>query len=194
MQVDQNDPGNPPVSAGPIVRRRDTPQITVHSWMRDGTMQSAWPGQDKELPYDATEIKVRLIAFPCGSVREIWLDKGARTHPHGSYETVLFYQISGRRVQMVNEDSQQINPGDASFQPHGVEHSTHQLIGGLFVEFAMPAPKSDDPQGSWIFAKDAPLIEMIEELQGADVPRAFGASDVPGTAQRHTQRVYAFPG
>ncbi|MBA2934799.1 cupin domain-containing protein [Sphingomonas sp. CGMCC 1.13654] len=159
MNVNQDDPGNPPISEGPVVRRRDVPQITVHSWERDGVMNSAWPGQDKTLPYDATEIKVRLVSFPCGSVREIWLDTGARTHPHGSYETVLFYQITGRRVQMVNEDSQQVNPRDVSFQPHGVLHSTYQLVGGLFVEFALPAPLDPDPRGSWMLAPEATPLD-----------------------------------
>ena len=126
-------PGDPPVTDKLIVHGRDVEQMTVYSWARDGTMHSAWPGEGKELPYDATKILVRIIAFPGASMREIYLEKGARTHPHDSYEAVLFYQISGRRVQMVNEHSFEVNPGDMTFEPAGVLHSTYQLVSGLFM-------------------------------------------------------------
>ena len=160
MSVDS--PGEPAITDQLIVHRRDVPQLTVYSWSRDGTMHSAWPGDGKAVPVDGCEIKLRIVAFPGGSVREIYLDKEARTHPHLSYEAVLFYQIDGRRVQMVNERSHELNPGDACLQPTGVQHSTFQLIGGLFVEFAFPAPRLPGPEATWIDAGEASVVSAGE--------------------------------
>ena len=157
MSVDN--PGEPEIRQELVVHRRDMPQLTVHSWSRDGTMLSAWPGDGKVPPVDACEIRLRIVAFPGGSVREIHLDKEARTHPHPSYEAVLFYQVDGRRVQMVNERSHEVNPGDACLQPTGVQHSTFQLIAGLFVEFAFPAPRLPGPEAIWITADAVPAVE-----------------------------------
>lgn len=165
MSVDS--PGEPAITDQRVVHRRDVPQLTVYSWSRNGTMHSAWPDDGKEVPVDGCEIKLRIVAFPGGSVREIYLDKEARTHPHPSYEAVLFYQVDGRRVQMVNERSHELNPGDACLQPTGVQHSTFQLIGGLFVEFAFPAPLRPNPEAIWITASDAStsLIEVGRTLK-----------------------------
>ena len=180
MSVDR--PGEPDVTEQLVVHRRDVPQLTVHSWSRDGVMHSAWPGDGKQVPVDGTKIHLRIVAFPGGSVREIHLDKEARTHPHLSYEAVLFYQIDGRRVQMVNERSHELNPGDACLQPTGVQHSTFQLIGGLFVEFALPAPLLPDPEATWITAAEA----------GAPtVPSWFAAA---GNAGSCTVRTFDLPG
>ena len=154
MSVDRS--AEPEATQQLVVHRRDVPQLTVYSWARQGTMHSAWPGDGKTVPPDGTEIKLRIVAFPGGaSVREIWLDKEARTAPHPSYEAVLFYQIDGRRVQMCNEHSHQVNPGDACLEPCGVQHSTFQLIAGLFVEFALPAPPLPNGEATWIAAADA---------------------------------------
>ena len=153
MSVDS--PGEPAITKDLVVHRRDVPQLTVYSWSRDGTMHSAWPGDGKEVPVDGTRIDLRIVAFPGGSIREIFLDKEARTHPHPSYETVLFYQVDGRRVQMCNERSHEVNPGDACLEPVGVQHSTFQLIAGTFVEFAMPALMLPNPEATWITAGEA---------------------------------------
>ncbi len=180
MSVDR--PGEPDVTEQLVVHRRDVPQLTVYSWARDGVMHSAWPGDGKQVPVDGTEIRLRIVAFPGGSVREIHLDKEARTHPHPSHEAVLFYQIDGRRVQMVNERSHEVNPGDACLQPTGVQHSTFQLIAGLFVEFALPAPLLPGPEATWITAAEA----------GAPVvPAWFGGA---GDAGRCTVKTFALPG
>ena len=154
MSVDRS--GEPEVTRQLVVHRHDLPQLTVYSWGRDGRMHSAWPGDGQVVPPDGTEIKLRIVAFPGGaSVREIWLDKEARTAPHPSYEDVLFYQIDGRRVQMCNEHSHEVNPGDACLEPCGVQHSTFQLIAGMFVEFALPAPPLPHGEATWITAAGA---------------------------------------
>lgn len=160
MSVDS--PGEFALTKQQVVHRRDVPQLTVYSWSREGTMHSAWPGDGKQVPVDGCEIKLRIVAFPGGSVREIWLDKEARTHPHPSYEAVLFYQVDGRRVQMVNERSHEVNPGDACLQPTGVQHSTFQLIAGLFVEFAFPAPLLPNPEATWITAAAAGTARVAD--------------------------------
>ena len=178
MSVDA--PGEPAVTDQCIVHRRDVPQLTVYSWSRCGHMHSAWPGDGKEVPVDACEIKLRIVAFPGGSVREIWLDKEARTHPHLSYEAVLFYQIDGRRVQMCNERSHEVNPGDACLEPTGVQHSTFQLIAGMFVEFALPAPVLPNAEATWITAAQA--------RSGSDAARGCTVKifDLPGYALLET--------
>lgn len=188
--------GNPPPTDALFVPGSSLERVLVHSWMRDAEMQSAWPGDNIIVPPDGTPIEVKIINFPIGSVREVLLDTGTRTHPHPSYEDVLFYQIGGRRVQMCEDEIGQLDPGDASFEPHGVEHSTYQLIGGLFVEFALPAPVRQGGRGSWLRAdqaRDIPCAVWSEDgtLHCADGPDAFWA---PAEAQRHVRRVFSFPG
>ena len=188
--------GEPTATDKLIVHSRDEPQLTVYSWARNGRMNTAWPGDGKVVPVDGTEIKLRNIAFPCGSVREIYLASGARTHPHPSYEAVLFYQIDGRRVQMVNEHSSEVNPGDASLQPTGVMHCTHQLIGGLFVEFAMPAPRGSNPEATWMTAAQAETAKVAEWMDDGKLVRTTGesATAAPPDASRYTVRVFPLPG
>ena len=184
--------GEPPVTEALVVHDLDLEWTTVYSWMRDGVMNSAWPGQGKNVPPDGTEIGVKLITFPVGSVRAINLKTGARTHPHGSYEDVLFYQIGGRRVQMCEDESGTVNPGDVSFEPHGVEHSTYQLIGGRFVEFALPAPVRQQGRGVWMKSSEAREIECAVWAGGsAEGPDAHWA---PSEAKRHVRRFFSFPG
>jgi quercetin dioxygenase-like cupin family protein len=194
MQTDN--PGDPPPTQSLVVRSRDIEWLTVHSWARNGAMQSAWPHDGKDIPEDATEIGVRLVNFPIGSVRHITLKTGARTHPHGSAEDVLFYQVTGRRVQMCEDESGTKSPGDVSFEPHGVEHSTYQLIGGLFVEFALPAPHRPGGRPVWLKASEAREIPCATwtgqtGLEWADGPEAHWA---PASATRHLRRVFSFPG
>jgi len=194
MSVDN--PGDPAPTDQLVVHRKDVEQLTVYSWMREGHMNSAWPGDGKEVPPDGAEIKLRIIAFPGGSVREIWLDKETRTHPHGSYEAVLFYQIDGRRVQMVNEESAQLNPGDACLQPHGVQHSTFTLRAGMFVEFAMPAPQHANPEATWLKASQAQVSNVVEWL---DIGKLLSATVetaalAPADASRYAVHTFALPG
>lgn len=191
-----DNPFDPPATEALIVHGRDIERTIVHSWSRDGRMQSSWPGDGKNIPPDGTRIGVKLINFPIGSVREIWLDTGARTHPHGSYEDVIFYQISGRRVQMCQSDSGTVDPGDVSFEPHGVEHSTYQLIGGLFVEFALPAPRRSDGRGLWMKGTDAYEVSVAVWEDNGVLRSAEGAEAwwAPTTARRHVRRIFAFPG
>ncbi|MFM6831126.1 MAG: cupin domain-containing protein [Novosphingobium sp.] len=188
--------GNPPVTQALHVPANASDRVLVHSWMRDGAMQSAWPGDSIPVPPDGAPIHVRIINFPIGSIREVYLDAGVRTHPHPSYEDVLFYQITGRRVQMCEQDTGLLNPGDVSFEPNGVDHSTHQLIGGLFVEFALPAPVRQDGRGEWLRADQAREIACATwidagAVQSAEGPDAFWA---PDHAPRHTRRIFSFAG
>jgi len=188
--------GNPPPTDALFVPGTSVEQVLVHSWMRDGHMQSAWPGDDTVIPPDGTPIHVKIINFPIGSVREVHLDTGAATHSHPSYEDVLFYQIGGRRVQMCEDETGRLDPGDVSFEPNGVDHSTYQLIGGLFVEFALPAPVRVGGRGQWLRADEAREIPCAVWTEGdallcADGPDAFWA---PAEARHHVRRVFSFPG
>lgn len=188
--------GNPPPTDALFVPGTSVDQVLVHSWMRDGHMQSAWPGDNTDIPPDGTPIHVKIINFPIGSVREVHLDTGAATHSHPSYEDVLFYQIGGRRVQMCEDETGRLDPGDVSFEPNGVDHSTYQLIGGLFVEFALPAPIRVGGRGQWLRADEAREIVCAvwddgTALRHADGPDAFWA---PPEAQRHVRRVFSFSG
>lgn len=188
--------GNPPVTHALHVPASANERVLVHSWMRDGAMQSAWPGDPVPVPPDGAPIHVRIINFPIGSIREVYLDAGVRTHPHPSYEDVLFYQITGRRVQVCEQDTGLLDPGGVSFEPNGVDHSTHQLIGGLFVEFALPAPVRPDGHGAWRRADQAREIACatwVEDgvIRSAEGPDAFWASP---HAVRHTRRIFSFAG
>jgi quercetin dioxygenase-like cupin family protein len=187
-----DNPGDPPATQALVVHGRDVPRLVVHSWAREGHMHSVWPGDAIEVPPDGTRIGVKIINFPIGSVREIYLDTGARTHPHGSYEDVLFYQIDGRRVQMCEDQCGTVEAGDVSFEPHGVEHSTYQLVGGLFVEFALPAPERRGGRGVWIAASEARVVaSAVVGDASLDGPEAYWA---PHDAPRHERRVFSVPG
>lgn len=186
--------GDPAVTDALHVSGSTLPWETVFSWMRDGTMQTAWSGQGKNVPPDGTEITLKIVAFPIGAVREIILKTGASTHHHGSYEDVLFYQIDGRRVQLCQDESGTLNPGDVSFEPHGVDHSTYQLVGGPFVEFALPAPKRSvaEARGVWIKASEAREIPCtVWDGGSAEGPDAYWA---PADAKRHVRRIFSVPG
>jgi len=190
--MSDNSYGDPPITDALVVHDRDLEWTTVYSWMRDGVMNSAWPGQGKNVPPDGTEIGVKLINFPVGSVRAIMMKTSARTHPHGSYEDVLFYQIGGRRVQMCEDESGLLNPGDVSFEPHGVEHSMYQLIAGPFVEFALPAPVRTNGRPVWMKSSEAREIDCAVWSGGtAEGPDAYWA---PSEAKRHVRRFFSFPG
>lgn len=191
-----DNPADPAPTQDLVVPGRSVPQSIVHSWARDGRMFSAWPGDGTVVPHDGTRIGVKIINFPIGSVREIWLDTGARTHPHDSHEDVLFYQISGRRVQMCEADCGLVNAGDVSFEPHGVEHSTYQLIGGLFVEFALPAPRRVNGSGLWTTAAQAHCVTSAVWREGDHIMGVDGADAwwAPPYAGRHQRRFFCFPG
>ena len=188
--------GKPPATHQLIIHGRDMEQKTVYSWARNGHMHSTRSEVHAEIPYDATEIKVKLFTFACGIVREIYLAKGARTHPHGSYDAVLFYQVDGRRVQVVNEHSFEVNPGDVTLEPCGVLHSTHQLIGGLFIEFALPAATQPNAEATWMTAAQAETAHIAEWLDDGKLIRATGenAAAAPPDAARYRLRVYPLPG
>lgn len=187
-----DNPADPAPTDALVVHGRDVPQTIVYSWSRAGQMHSAWPGDGVEVPVDGTRIGVKIINFPIGSVREIWLDTGARTHPHDSHEDVLFYQVTGRRVQMCEAESGTVNPGDVSFEPHGVEHSTYQLISGLFVEFALPAPRRSNARAVWTASGDAHEVPCAVWRDGsAEGPDAHWA---PAEAKHHIRRIFSFPG
>jgi len=186
--------GNPAITDALHVSGSTLPWETVHSWMRDGHMQTAWSGEGKNVPPDGTEITLKIIAFPVGSVREIVLKTGASTHHHGSYEDVLFYQIGGRRVQLCQDESGTLDAGDVSFEPHGVDHSTYQLIGGPFVEFALPAPErsGSEARGLWIKASEAREIPCaVWDNGSAEGPDTYWA---PSDAKRHTRHIFSVPG
>ncbi len=193
MSVDNT--GEPVVTDKLIVHRRDLPQQTVYSWARDGKMLSAWSADRNVVPVDGTEIHLRIIAFPGGSIREIHLNTSARTHPHDSYEDVLFYQIDGRRVQMCKEHSHEVNPGDVTLEPAGIEHSTYQLIGGLFLEFAFPAPLQPEAEATWINRDQVQAIEVAEWMQDGRTVRGFGDFTVtaPAGAAFYSVRKFDLP-
>lgn len=187
--------GMPPRTDALIVHPSDYPILQVHSWERNGKFFSAFPGDPTEVPYDAAEINVRPYYFPEGSVREITMKAGTRTHPNSAHEDILFYQVSGRRVQVINDDSFQINPGDASLQIAGVRKRMDQLIEGVFVEFAVVRPATPGAEGMMIKAADAVETAVAEWSEGGKtvVRREANASSAPRTASRYTVRSFAFP-
>ncbi len=178
-----------------IVHRRDNPQQTVYSWARDGKMLSAQAQDRNVVPIDGTEIHIRRIHFPGGWIREIHLNTSARTHPHDSYEDVLFYQIDGRRVQMCKEHSHEVNPGSVTLEPAGIEHSTYQLIGGLFLEFAFPAPPQPEAEATWIDRDQVQPIQIAEWMDGAKLVRGFGDFTItaPAGAAFYSVRKFDLP-
>jgi mannose-6-phosphate isomerase-like protein (cupin superfamily) len=143
-----------------IAHARDYPAFRVYSWERHGEFFSLYEGEEGEPPYDATEIFVRLVNFPGCALREIYLDARSRTHHHKAYEDILFYQVSGRRVQIVNERSREVNAGDASIQIAGVYKRVDQIIPGIFLEFSIQRPDKPGAEAQWIAADEAPLTDV----------------------------------
>jgi quercetin dioxygenase-like cupin family protein len=159
----------PPVTKDVIVHAKDRPMMTVYSWARNGKFTSAFPGDKIEVPYDAAKIDVRIVPFANGMVRLIHFDAGVRTHPNVAHEDILFYQITGRRVQIINDRSSEVNPGDASIQISGVRKRQDQIIAGDMVEFAMPRPKRTDGEGIWVKAGDVQPVQ-VRDPSGSTYP------------------------
>jgi mannose-6-phosphate isomerase-like protein (cupin superfamily) len=181
-----------------ILHARYTPVQTVYSWERNGAFLSLYPDQpDQEKPpYDATEIFVRLYAFPGAMVREIYLDARSRTHHHVSNEDILFYQVSGRRVQIVNERSREVNPGDASLQISGVWKRVDQIIPGVFVEFSMQRPAKAGAEATWIAANEALTQPMAEWSRDGKsyVFQGVAAGAAPTFASRYEIKTFMMQG
>jgi mannose-6-phosphate isomerase-like protein (cupin superfamily) len=179
-----------------ILHARDTPMQTVYSWERNGDFFSKFPDDEGEPPYDATEIFVRLYAFPDGMVREIYLNARSRTHHHISHEDILFYQVSGRRVQIVNERSREVNPGDASLQIAGVWKRVDQIIPGVFIEFSMTRPHKAGAEATWMTADEALCLQVAEWTEGARGYLVQGATPpaAPPGASRYQLKTFAMQG
>jgi mannose-6-phosphate isomerase-like protein (cupin superfamily) len=185
----------PPVS-DLVLHARDTPVLKVYSWERRGEFFSLYWDEAGEPPYDATEIFVRLYPFAGCAVREIHLDAGSRTHHHISHEDILFYQVSGRRVQIVNERSREVNAGDASLQIAGVWKRVDQIVAGVFVEFSLERPHKPGAEATWMSTAEAELTPVAEWRDG---PRSFlvqgrAADAAPAHASRYQVRTFAMQG
>jgi mannose-6-phosphate isomerase-like protein (cupin superfamily) len=181
-----------------ILHARDVPMQAVYSWERDGAFFSVYPDEpDKEKPpYDATEIFVRLYPFPGAMVREIYLDARSRTHHHISVEDILFYQVSGRRVQIVNERSREVNAGDASLQISGVWKRVDQIIPGTFVEFSMERPAKEGAEATWMAADEALVQPMAEWTRDGKsyVFQGVAAASAPPFASRYQIKTFLMQG
>ena len=181
-----------------ILHARDTPMQKVYSWERNGAFFSVYPDEpDKEKPpYDATEIFVRLYPFPGAMVREIYLDARSRTHHHISTEDILFYQVSGRRVQIVNERSREVNAGDASLQISGVWKRVDQIIPGVFIEFSMERPLKEGAEATWVVANEAVVLPVAEWTKDGKsyVVQGVAAAAAPPYASRYKIKTFQMQG
>jgi quercetin dioxygenase-like cupin family protein len=187
-------PAIPPVApqSTVVIHNDKTPLITVFAWERNGEFLNAWPGDGKEVPYDAARNQVKLFRFKAGDVRELHFAKGSRTHPHFSREDIITYGVTARRVQITNEQSFQNEPGDASFQPNGVNHHGETLVGGVAIEMAFPGTKWADPQAKWVSGRNVPLQPVAAWREKGRTIEVVGpaARKAPARAVRFSRKTF----
>ena len=178
-----------------VVHRTEVPQLIVRSWERNGEFTSAWPGEKKEVPYDAAEIHLRRFAYPGIDIREIFLPTDTRTSNHQGYEDIVFYQLDGERVQFVEGASRHTSPGDVAFHPSGAYHYTVQITGGTFVEFALQRPKIEG-HAIWIPQFDVRLLDTAEWMENGKlvVAQTKALAAAPAAASKYKVRAFYVPG
>jgi quercetin dioxygenase-like cupin family protein len=178
-----------------VLHGKDVAQTDVYEWERDGVRYNAWPGDGNTPPYDAALLKLRVFSFPTGMIRELFYQKGTRTPPHVSAEDIVMYGISGKRVQIVNDSSHELDPGDVSFHPFGVNHHSESIVAGTQLEFAFPGKLGPGPQAIWISGKDTPEIQAAAWLRDGKQVTAHGddLKNVPAGASRYSAKIFKFP-
>ena len=178
-----------------IVHRGDVEQVQVYEWERDGKRYNAWPGDPVKPPYDAAVLELRAFSFPTGMVRELFYRQGIRTPPHENMEDIVMYGISGKRVQIVDEDTGILAARDASFHPVGVSHHSESVIAGTQLEFAFPGKKGPSPRALWLSGKDVLEIPVAAWIRDGKQVLARGgeAAAAPPDAARFTARFFQFP-
>jgi quercetin dioxygenase-like cupin family protein len=178
-----------------IVHRGDVRQVQVYEWEREGIRYNAWPGDPMKPPYDAAVLELRAFSFPTGMVRELFYRQGIRTPPHENMEDIIMYGISGKRVQIVDEDTGILAAGDASFHPVGVSHHSESVIAGTQLEFAFPGTKRPAPRAQWLSGKDVPEIPAAAWVRDGKeiVARGRETAGAPPDAARFTARFFQFP-
>jgi quercetin dioxygenase-like cupin family protein len=189
-------PAIPPVADDSVIviRNAERTRLVVFAWERNGEWINAWPGDGREIPYDAARNQVKLFIFPTGSIRELIFEKGSRTHPHPNKEDIFTYGVSGRRVQFVNEQSFQNEPGDAAFHPVGVSHHGETLRTGIAMEFAFPGKLRPNPEAVWISGRTPARVAVAEWVDGGRLQRAWdgAAAKAPAGAVKYEAKRYDF--
>jgi quercetin dioxygenase-like cupin family protein len=169
------------ISGRLILLDRETPQLVVHEWERDGQQENAWPGDGKIPPYDAARIGLKLFSFPTGQLRVIEFESGCRTPWHlNKHQDALFYGVTATQVEFVNQAVHLAHPGDASIHPEGTMHHSETITGGIRAEFAfVPQGKSGRDLVA-IPGRDLTLHHITEWVQADRKRTVFGPSDHEG--------------
>ncbi|WP_226022997.1 cupin domain-containing protein [Halomicrobium salinisoli] len=89
--------------------------------------------------------------------------KGHERHTHPDSEEVLFV-LSGRGVQMIDDEEQEIRPGDMLHIPAGVEHSTTNTSWEPLRFLAMYGPPG--PEAEIRHLAECTVVPPGERTQG----------------------------
>lgn len=175
-----------------IIRGKDLTPITVYQWERDGKLLHAWPGQEKDIPYDASRVTVRLYNFPTGQLRLIDFPQGTNTAWHVNESDIIFYGVDIHQVEFVGQQLFDSFPGDVSLHPANVRHRSTSLTGGTKAEFAFgPSGRAGDDlvafSGRSQLRRD--MVEWVTADKRMTAPAGGGAK---GSA--YWAKSFVFPG
>jgi quercetin dioxygenase-like cupin family protein len=178
-----------------VVHRRDVPQLLVYQWTREGEHLNAWPGDGRPVPPDAARVLLRLFNFPTGALRELVFAKGALTPAHVNKSDIILYNITGRQVQISDDDVADAHVGDAAFHPAGVMHYSLSLAETLRAEFAF-APRNMSGDRAVFLPRGATADrEVAKWLDNGEVVTAYDADAAQAPADaRFIAKIFAFPG
>jgi quercetin dioxygenase-like cupin family protein len=179
-----------------ILHGKDLETVDVYEWERDGVRFNAWPGDQQTPPHDAAILKLKAFSFPQGMIRALYYKQGVRTPPHANTEDIVMYGITGKRVQIVDQDVGILGPGDAAYHPMGVSHHSESVVEGAQLEFAFAGKKVSHPQAAWLSAKDileTPVAAWVRDGKQMTA-RGDSAAAAPKDAIRFMAKFFQFPG
>lgn len=175
-----------------IIHGKDLTPITVYQWERDGKLLHAWPGQGKDIPYDASKVDVRLYNFPTGQLRLIDFPRGTRTAWHVNESDIIFYSIDLHQVEFVGEQVFDSFPGDVSLHPAKVLHHSESITGGTKAEFAFGASGRSGDDLIAFSGRSQLRRDMVEWVgQGK---RMTAPADGAAKGSAYWSKSFVFPG
>jgi quercetin dioxygenase-like cupin family protein len=178
-----------------VLHRKDTPQITVYVWEKDGVTEETWPGDPVKPPPGAAKLRMRIFPFQDGTLREVQYPKGARV-PDTTVDDTSSYLLSGQLIQTVNGVAHTMNAGDASFLSSGVRAMTVAVAPSTLLSYHFPTNGAPPVDPVWIKGADVPIKTGAEWATGDDNHAALtpeAIAKAPPEARKFYLRTFMLP-